>query len=125
GDAVPLVGERAAGLGEEGPLVDAHRQLATLGGHDDAAYADPVAEGEIAEAGEVGGGGGEPEQLDAPAAVLERAERELALHAPQHETPRDGDDGVGLGAGLEVAPLLDELGGARVGVEPVGNPRAV
>ena len=41
GQAVPLVGERPAGLGQQRPVVDPHRQLAPAGGHDLAGDARP------------------------------------------------------------------------------------
>ena len=65
GEAVPLVGERAAGRGQQRPVVDLHRQLAPAGGHDLAGDPDPVAQGQGGEVLEPGGDAGPGEELDA------------------------------------------------------------
>src|SRR5438270_2027415 len=121
GQPVPLVGELTTSFGEQHPLAHLHRQLALLGLHHFAGGADPVAEVEVGELLEPLGDLGGTEQLHAAGRVLQLGKGELALHAPQHETPGDRDGLVGLGARLQGAEALVELGRPRRRLEPVGN----
>src|SRR5688500_7854809 len=80
GDALPLVPEASARLGEHRPARDLDGQLAALRLHDLAGGTHPVAEADLAEPFEVLGDGGKREQLDlAAAAVPQGGEGQLAL----------------------------------------------
>ena len=106
GEAVPLVGERAAGGGQHDPVVDLHRQLAPTGGHDLAGDADPVAQGEGGELVEPGRLAGPGEELDAAGRVGQRPEGDLALVAAEHEPPRHRGRLARLHARRKVGPRL-------------------
>ncbi len=122
GEAVPLVGEGMLGGRQQRPVIDAHRQLAAAGGHDDAADADPVADRQRGEGLEVGAGGGAGEELDAARVVLQRGEDELPLMAAQHQPARHRDLGVGLGPGFQIAVGGCDLGAVMRRLEAVRQP---
>ena len=54
-----------------------------------------------------------------PGLILQRAERQLALHPPQHEPTGDGDRLRGLGAGFERGEPIDQIGNVGVGLESI------
>ena len=114
GEAVPLVGELAPGLGQQHPLLDADRQLAGPGGHHLPRDAHPVTQRERAVALVVGGDRGPGEELDLAGAVLQRVEGRLALAPAPHDAPGDRRLRPGLGAGLEAGVLLGQPGRRRV-----------
>ena len=122
GEAVPLVGQRTDGLGEELEGLDGHAELAATGGHHRAFDADPVAAVEAVEL---------PvlrlaelvrahEELDGAVAVLERREAQLALSTQQQEPTRDPHPHVGALPGREVAVLSADAPGRRRRVEAHG-----
>src|SRR5206468_9471782 len=103
------------------PVVDLHGQLAALGGHHQTRCADPVTQGKRTEVVESGRVLRAREQLDATRAVLQCAERDLSLHAPQHQAARDGHPTIGLDTGLEVRKLCLQVRSARVRLVAVGD----
>ena len=99
GEALPLVGQRPHGLGQQLEALDLHRQLALAGRHDGALDPDPVAEverieGLVALVAEHGPG---DEQLDLPGPVPHGGEGQLALAADEEEATGHGDPRLGLG----------------------------
>ena len=123
GQSVPLVGERAAGRGQERPVVDPHRQLAPPGGHDLARDPDPVAEREGGEPVEPGGGVGAGEELDAAAGVGQGAEGDLALVSAEHQPSRHRGRLARLDARRQRRPPLLQVGRGVGALEPVGHLR--
>ena len=122
GDALPLVSEAPARLGQHRPRRDLHRELALLRGDHLAGGADPVAQADAQEAVEVLGHRSEGEQLHLVAAsVAQRRERELALGPVEHHPPGDGDRLPGLLPRLQVAVRSAELGHRGGRLEPVGG----
>ncbi len=125
GDAVPLVAEAAAGLGQQIPRAHLHRQLAALGRHDLTGGADPVAERELVEGVELGGDRRQREQLDLrTAAVAQRCEGQLALRPVQHDAPGHRDGHAGLLAWCQLAVAGTQLRRAVSHLIPVRERRA-
>ena len=93
GDAVPLVGERAPGLGEQHP----RRRPSPTARRVRVVMTSPVTPIQSPSDSALNPSKSRRRRRRAnswmrPAAVLQRAERELALHAAQHEPAGDGDD---------------------------------
>ena len=78
-DAVPLVAEVAARLGQQRPLAHLHRELAAPGPHDLTRGPDPVAEVELRELVEALRHRGPREQLHRARVVAQLGEGGLAL----------------------------------------------
>ena len=60
------------------------------------------------------------EELKVAGAVANGGEDQLARIAHEHDPPGDGDRMFGLGAGVEVAPLVSHLADGVCAVEAVG-----
>ena len=121
---MPLIGKGPLGRREHIPGVDPDAEFTTTGHHHHTGDGDPVTDREAGEVLEVGGGLRHGEQLDASSGVLERTEGQLALIAAEHESPGDRHDNLRLGAGLEGAMVLDDLGGGVgdvVAIREVGH----
>jgi len=121
GDPPPLVAEPAPRLGEQDPLVDLDRQLAGAGLDRRAGGADPIADAQFGERGEVGGHGGQGEQLDRPRAVAQLGEGQPALRADEHQAPGHAGDPARLRPRLEVVVGRVEVGRQIGAVESVGE----
>ena len=122
GDALPLVAEAPAGLGEQLPLLHAHRQLAPAGPDDLAGGDDPVSEverGEVLVVVTVLGGG---HQLDRPARITQRCERPSTHVAQQHDPARHGDGNAAVGAVGQVGVRVLQVRGPVGDLGPVGGP---
>jgi hypothetical protein len=121
GDAVELVAEAPAGLGELLPALDPHRQLALVGPDDLAGGDDPVPQVQPGEALVVVGLLLEGHELDRPAGVPQGGEGQPALDPQQHDPARDG------GGHARACPVGDagvrglEVGGAIAHLHPVGR----
>ena len=90
--------------------------------HHDTLGADPVAQIEVVECGvavvaQVGTG---HEQLQLATAVAQRGERELAHPSQQHDPTRHPNRVIRLGTGLDLTPVLDELGRGVRAIEADG-----
>jgi hypothetical protein len=114
GEAVERVRQRAAILREQLDLVGREARLATPALRRVAGDADDVAEVEVELAGTARVG----QHLDAPRAVDDVEEDELAVPAARHHAPGDPDRLTGLDAGVE------RLGGRAHGSDlgAVGEP---
>ena len=120
-DAVPLVAEVAARLGQQRPVGHLDRELAAPRPDDLARDADPVPEvalGERFEALRLGHAG---EQLDRPRVVAQLGEGSLALVAQQHDAAGHPDGDAGLFAGGQRRPGLDDIGCLVGALEAVGD----
>ncbi len=120
-DAVPLVGEREAGLGQAHPRTDTDRELAPPCPDDLAGDPQPVADVEAGETVEVRCRGLGGKQLDAAGLVGEHAKCQLALVASQHQATGNGHLDTGLLAVLKMAVALEEVRHRGGGLEAVGR----
>ena len=111
GDALPLVAEGPAGLGQEHPLADLHRQLALAGAHHRPASPRPSRRATASRSRRSRSVDLlEGEELDLARRVAQRGEGEPALGAHEHHPPGHRHDVVGLLAGRQSAVALVELG---------------
>src|SRR5690606_9669367 len=122
-EAVPLFGQRAQGLGDEGERLDAHGDLAGLGLEERAGDADEVAEVELLFENEVAFLAEHvlaEVELDDALLVLDFDERAAALHAEGHEAAGDGHgDGVVLFIDVLRDDVLREVRRLDIGAERV------
>ena len=120
GEAVPLLGQRADRLREQGEPGDPDRELAPSGGHHRAVDAHPVAAVEVVEgavdllAHDVGA----HEELDVAVTILEGREAQLALRSEQHDPAGEAHAVLGLGARWEVGVGGADLTGGVRALEP-------
>ena len=122
GEALPLVGQRPHGLGQQLEALDLDRQLALAGRHDGALDPDPVAEVERIEGLVALVAQHRPgdEELDLAGPVPHGGEGQLALAADEEEATGDGHPRLGLGPRGQVAVRGPELAERRAAVEAVG-----
>ena len=118
GEALPLVRQRAYGLGQQLEAVHLHGQLALAGDHHRALGAHPVPEIEAIEplVGRVAQHAPGCEELQLARAVPHGGERQLALAAQEHEAAGDPHPVLGLGPRLQVGVPGPQL---AQGVGPV------
>jgi len=117
---VPLLGQGAQRLGEEGESINPYRELALPRLHDGSCGPDPVTPVEVVEGGMrvLTDGVARNEQLDVAAPVTKGRERELSLTSEQQKTTGDSHLVRGLRAGLDAPPALVCFGGRVRPVEP-------